>query len=160
MASWLDSWLGVVNGVPVHPLLVHIIVVLLPLSCAGAVIMVISRRFSRRYGPLVVAVAVLGIVGSLLAKASGERLIESIPAPQQHVTHGTWLPLFVTGYAMLLLVFWLLDRGIPMNRPRPWWLIALGIVMLISALVALWWTVITGDSGARVAWEILLDSAR
>lgn len=144
-----------INGIPLHPLLVHVIVVLLPLSCAGAVIMAFSRRFSRRFGPLVVAVAVLGILGSFAAKFSGEDLARSIRTPAEHADFGSTLPWLVLLYAALLLAFWLFDRGIPMNRPRPWWVITLGVLTLMSALVAMYWTVRTGNSGAQLAWSLV-----
>lgn len=65
-------------SLPAHPLLVHIPVVLVPLAALGVVLLAVRPRWIRPYGPIVVAVALAGAVGAVLAAGSGEALEESV----------------------------------------------------------------------------------
>jgi uncharacterized membrane protein len=152
----VDSLLDDVVGLPMHPLVVHAVVVLVPLSALSAIVMVARPAFSRRFGPLTVALAGAGVLGAVLAKASGERLAESVGTPAQHANLGERLPLVAIGYFVLLLGFWLVDRGIPANRRRPGWLTALGVLLVVAAVVVTVGTVWTGHSGAEATWRGVL----
>ncbi len=44
-----------INGIPVHPLVVHAVVVLLPLALLGTIAIAVKPAWRRPYGPLVVA---------------------------------------------------------------------------------------------------------
>ncbi|MBI1352046.1 MAG: hypothetical protein GC156_13115 [Actinomycetales bacterium] len=148
----MESVFDTVAGLPLHPLVVHAVVVLIPLTAVGAIVMVLRRSFSRRYGALVVGLAAVGAVSAVIAKESGERLAARVGTPTEHADLGSVLPLFAGGYVALLLAFWLVDRGIPANRPRPGWVIALGVALILAAVAATGWTVWTGHSGAVATW--------
>jgi protein-S-isoprenylcysteine O-methyltransferase Ste14 len=60
---------------------------------------------------------------------------------------------------LVILVFWLFDRGIPTSVSRPMWLVLLGAVMVLVGLAAIYWTFRVGDSGARAVWEPILAKA-
>ena len=72
----LDVDLGgpfdLILGLPVHSLVVHAAVVFIPLAALLSLIAAYKKSFSRRFGPLILASAVLGQVFSFLAKSSGE----------------------------------------------------------------------------------------
>ena len=67
-----------INGLPLHPLVVHAAVVLIPLSGALALLMVVLPRFSIRFGPLVVVLAWGAVGAALVAKETGEILSELV----------------------------------------------------------------------------------
>ena len=46
-----------INGIPLHPLVVHAVVVLLPLAVLGTIAIALRPSWRVRYGPLVVAAA-------------------------------------------------------------------------------------------------------
>jgi len=153
MGSLLDTF----SGLPVHSLVVHAVVVLVPLAAAGGVLMALWRSFSRRYAPLVVIVAAMGAVSALVAKESGEKLAVRIGGgPPTHMSLGKWMPLIAGVLFLLILAFWLVDRGIPLNRPRPFWLTLLGIAVIVAALFATFWTVRVGHTGSEAVWNQLL----
>ena len=52
--------MSVLASIPIHPLLVHVPVVLLPLAALGAVALVIRQKWVQHYGWLVVGGAVVG----------------------------------------------------------------------------------------------------
>lgn len=153
----MDALFDTVGGIPVHALVVHAVVVLVPLAAIGAVLMAVRPSFSRRFGSLVVIIAGIGAAASLVAKESGEQLALRVGEPDPHVELGDVMPLFASGLLVLVLVFWLFDRGIPANRSRPAWLVVLAVVMVIGAVAATWWTIRVGDSGAKAVWEPILQ---
>jgi len=153
----VDALFDTVGGIPVHALVVHAVVVLVPLAAIGAVLMAVRPSFSRRFGSLVVIIAGIGAASSLVAKESGEQLALRVGEPDPHVELGDVMPLFASGLLVLVLVFWLFDRGIPANRSRPAWLVVLAVVMVIGAVAATWWTIRVGDSGAKAVWEPILQ---
>ena len=65
-------------GLPAHPLLVHIPIVLLPLVGIGAIAIAVSPKARRRFGTVVLALAGVAFIGTVLAAGSGEGLVESV----------------------------------------------------------------------------------
>ena len=62
-----------VNGIPLHPLVVHAVVVLLPLAVVGTIAIVLRPSWRVRYGPLVVLAAAVSTVLMPVATSSGRR---------------------------------------------------------------------------------------
>ena len=67
-------------GLPAHPLLVHIPVVLLPLAAVGAVMMAVRPAWNARYRWAVLVLGAVGAVGVVLAADAGQSLQEQIVA--------------------------------------------------------------------------------
>jgi hypothetical protein len=155
----VDPYLDTVAGLPVHALVVHAVVVLVPLAAVGAVLMALRPSFSRRFGVLVVIVAGVAVPAALVAKESGERLARRIGVPVLHQELGSVMPWVAAALFLGILVFWLVDRGIPMNRQRPLWLKLLAALLVLAAVGATLWTVRVGHSGATAVWTPILDGA-
>lgn len=154
----VDSLLDTVNGLPVHALIVHAVVVLLPLATVGAMLMIAWPSFGRRFGVLVVIVAGIGAGSAVIARLSGEQLAERVGTPVPHADLGAWLPAIAIGFFVVVAAYWLFARGIPQNRPRPGWLVGLGVVVVLASLFTLWWTIRVGDSGANAVWSGIIES--
>ncbi|TIC88312.1 hypothetical protein E8D34_05085 [Nocardioides sp. GY 10113] len=162
-----------VNGLPLHPLVVHAVVVLLPLACLGTIAIAVSSRLRRRYGLLVVACAALATALIPIATSSGEALEEHVGNPGEHAELGDQLiwfaiPLLVLGAALV----WLDRRRPDSSAPdagevtrevtradsassaldRPVALRAVGVLALVAALATSVQVYRVGDSGARAAW--------
>jgi uncharacterized membrane protein len=69
-------------GLPAHPLLVHVPVVLVPLAGIIAIILAIKSGWLDRYGWWLVGISGVGAVGALLAAGSGEKLEGHIVAAE------------------------------------------------------------------------------
>jgi uncharacterized membrane protein len=149
--------LDTIAGLPVHPLVVHAVVVLLPLSAIGAILMAVRPAISRRFGILAVLFAWAGAIGAFVARESGEQLAERVGTPQPHADQGSLLLFAAAGFAVLLLVFWLFDRGIPSNRTRPTWLVLVAVLVVVAALAVLGWTIVVGHSGAVATWSSVVQ---
>jgi uncharacterized membrane protein len=150
--------LDTVAGLPMHPLIVHAAVVLIPMAALAFILMVFSPPFSRRFGALVVIVAGAGALAAVAAKLSGEELAERVGTPEVHADLGDLLPWIAIGLFVLGLVFWLLDRGIPGNKTRPAGVILLAILLLATAVFAIYWTIRVGHSGAEAVWGTVVES--
>lgn len=88
--------------------------VFVPLAALGALLMAVSAGWSRRIGPVVVAV---GAAGAGARWAAGVVTVDTVA-----VVLGLLL-------AIAASALWLLDRGIPGNRKRPWGVRALALML-------------------------------
>jgi uncharacterized membrane protein len=98
-----------INGVPIHPLVVHAVVVLLPLAVLGTIAIVVRPAWRLRYGPLVVAAAAVATALMPVATSSGEALEQRVGNPGEHAELGDQLiwfaiPLLVLAAAVIGLV--------------------------------------------------------
>ena len=143
-----------VAGLPVHALVVHVAVVLAPLTAIGAIAMVVRPSFSRRFGPMIVATGALAALAVVAARLSGPALALRVGLPVDHERYGTWLPVVFGLLFVLLLGFWIVDRGIPLNRPRPGWVRILAILVVVLAFATLALTLVVGHSGAVAVWAV------
>ena len=148
-----------IGGLPVHALVVHVSVVLLPLTGLGAVLIAFKPAWSRRFGIIVVLVGLLALVSTVIAKESGEKLAARVGLPEPHAQLGDRLPLFAALLFVLVTILWLMDRGIPGNRSRPVWVIVVATLVVLAAIATAWWTFRVGDSGARAVWEPIMQKA-
>lgn len=154
MGTFLDS----IFGLPTHVLVVHATVVLLPLAVIGAVVLVVRRSLIHRLGWITVLIAGAGMIAGWLSKGSGQQLASRIGYPQPHVEYGNTLPIVATVFFALVLIYWLLARGIPGNRPRPWWVIVVGLAVIAAGVALVWSTVVTGHSGAEASWGTIIEN--
>jgi cytochrome b involved in lipid metabolism len=145
-----------VNGIPVHPLVVHAAVVLIPLTALGMIVMAIWPRFSARHGWLVVACGVVAAVSSVAATESGEVLEGRVGEPgYDHAELGDVMPIFAAALLVMVVVLWLIDRRAPVEGPtrRRGLRIAVAVVGVVVALANLFWVYRVGDSGAKSVWS-------
>lgn len=143
-----------VNGLPVHPLVVHAAVVLVPLAALGVLLMVVWPGFSRRHGWLVVGVGLAGAGASVVAKLSGEALEERVGEPGfDHADLGELMPIAAAALALVTLVLWLVDRSGGEVGPRRGVRIAAAVAAAVVALGSLFWVYRVGDSGAKSVWS-------
>jgi uncharacterized membrane protein len=143
-----------INGVPLHPLVVHAIVVLLPLATLGTLAIVVRPAWRLRYGPLVVAAAAISTALIPVATASGEALEKRVGDPGHHAQLGDQLiwfavPLLLTSAGLV----WLEWRRVRQEQPGSRSLVrAVAALAVVAALASAVQVYRVGDSGARAAW--------
>jgi uncharacterized membrane protein len=76
-----------VGGLPLHPLIVHFVVVLLPIAVLGAILTAVWPAVRQRFGWLVVAAAAVGTALVPVAASSGTNLANRLPAGPLIDTH-------------------------------------------------------------------------
>lgn len=157
-----------INGLPVHPLVVHAVVVLLPLAVLGTIAIAVRPAWRHRYGPLVVGIAAAATALVPVATSSGESLEKHVGDPGQHAALGDQLIWFAIPVLLLAAALVWLDRRhhresataseASTTRPR-----ALSVVAALAVLASLACGVQVyrvGDSGARAAWGDQVSSAK
>lgn len=97
-----------IGGLPLHPLVVHAVVVLLPLAAVGTVAIAVVPAWRRRFGVLVALAATAATAMVPVATRSGEALVRRVgpPAGDHQLLGGEllWfaLPLLVLVWALVL----------------------------------------------------------
>ena len=161
-------------GLPAHPLLLHIPVVLIPVAAVGVFVMLIKPSWHRRYRWVVLGLGAAGAIGAVLAAQAGEELEHRIIAVEGRQAAASWQEHAEAGetarnvalvFLIVLLVFVLLpwwherrDRNVeaepvaPSHRGRAI-TVAISVLAAISAVGAVATIVQAGHSGSKSVWE-------
>jgi len=144
-----------VNGLPVHVLVVHAAVVLVPLLALSGVLYALVPRLRGRLGWVVALLSVGAPAAALAAMLSGSRFYdrkytgvpeEALANVQQHASFGTRTFWFTLGLGVATgLLVWLSGRR-PLPRAAE---AGLAVVVVALAVVAGFYVFQTGDSGAQ-----------
>lgn len=148
-------------GLPAHPLLVHIPVVLIPLCAIGAVGL-FWKPWRDRFGWATAVLLVVAGIFTQLAIGSGQALQDSTERTALVRAHTSiaeeirpWLLLF---FVALVLFLWLerrqraaaTDRGNFLHGPV---LIGVFCVTVVLAGVSVYWVQRIGHTGAQAVWH-------
>lgn len=136
------------NGLPLHPLVVHAIVVLIPLSVVGAIVVALRRTWRQSYGWLVAGLLAVSTALTPVATSSGEALEKRVGDPGRHAHLGDQLLWFELGLLVALVLLLVVDR----TSARGALLLVLPVLVLVTAVAAGVQVYRVGDSGARAAW--------
>jgi hypothetical protein len=152
-------------GLPTHPLIVHIPVVVVPLTAVGALATVARRSWYFQYRWVVLMMGALGALGAILAASTGEELEEGERVSQavhEHAEAGetarTVAIVFLVALIAYVAVPWLLARRSMLDERRdrvgPSWLrpVLVGAVVLTS-IGAVATVIDAGHSGASSVWN-------
>ncbi len=151
-------------GLPLHILVIHAVVVLVPLCAAMAVLMLFSTTWRERLRWPLLVLLTIAVGSAFVAKKSGEALdarlaITTNPDLNRHVLLGGKAPWIVLVFWMLAVAWLVLDsRREWAGSPSPGTLRLLGVVTLVAAVGATSWIVVTGDAGSRAVWSQIVKS--
>ncbi|GAA5131960.1 DUF2231 domain-containing protein [Pseudonocardia adelaidensis] len=99
-----DMW--VIDGIPLHPLVVHAVVVLLPLAAVGAVVIAVRRSWRRSLGIPVLLVALAGVAAVPMATTTGSQLYAALggqnPLIDIHMQRAAWVLPVALAFLVLL----------------------------------------------------------
>ena len=140
------------GGLPLHPLVVHAPVVLIPLSAIALVLLIFVRKWRPHYAWLAVAGLVVGTLGAVAAVLTGNAFAETIGLPARHATLGTILVWTAAALSVSAIVWWLLQHQERDNEQESRIVWASSIVTVVLLVAPLIITVLTGHSGAEAAW--------
>ena len=150
-----------INGLPVHVLVVHGVVVLLPLAVLGTLAIAVRPSWRTTYGWLVVGVAAVATALVPIATSSGEALEERVGNPGEHAELGDQLIYFAVPLLVLALALVVLERRRAAGRsaigPKALPAIVAGLAV-VAALATTVQVYRVGDSGARAAWADQVSS--
>jgi uncharacterized membrane protein len=151
----MESLLYTVAGLPVHALIVHFAVVVLPVAATALIAMIYMPKIKNKYSFISVAGVVLGSAAVLVAKQSGEALAEKLGWPTEHADYGTYLT-YAAFILMCLSLLWY--RSAKGRRSRV--VTPLGHATVLAAIAVLVLTFLTGHTGAQAVWEGKLSTQK
>ena len=106
------------TGLPLHILVVHFVVVLVPLALVTSVVMALSRTWRQRLAVPLLVLLTAAFGASLVAWQSGPELKarlnaggETADAIARHQARGTLVPWFVAAALVLVLLWLLIERA-------------------------------------------------
>ncbi|MFB4298566.1 DUF2231 domain-containing protein [Actinomadura sp. NTSP31] len=148
-------------GLPTHPLVVHLVVFLIPLTVAATLGVALWPRARKVAAPWVLALATAAVISVPMATSSGENLEERVPHSALVERHAeladTLLPLAAAmwlGLAVLTGVGWYTRRR---SATAPRWA---GAVTVAAAVLAVGGAAASGvqvvqigHSGANAVWH-------
>lgn len=144
------------GGVPIHPLVVHGVVVLVPLAALGLIVIALVPRWRHRFGSLVVAAAAVATALVPVATQSGETLEDLVPETpevERHSELGEVMLYFAVPLLVMSLLLWWFGRRTERGAGVPRWLgVLVPLVALVVALAAIVQVVLVGHSGAEAVW--------
>ncbi|MGW2548836.1 DUF2231 domain-containing protein [Streptomyces sp. NPDC001635] len=156
--------MSLINGLPAHVLLVHVVVVLIPLTALALVTAALWPRAARRLGSLLPLLALAALISVPLTTQAGEwleRHVDNNALVRRHTELGDGLLPWALGVFVLAVVVWW-TAGRAAAEPRQGGAagraalpvrIVVGVLSLAVALGAVVDVYRIGDSGAKAAWH-------
>jgi len=141
------------DGLPLHPMIVHAPVVLIPLVAAGLVLILVRPSLRRTVAPIVAVLAVGALVTSFAAVWSGEQLAQAMGLGSELDDHQRWgnlTRLLAVVLTVGTIAFVALDRVRPDRNSM---VTIVGVATTVVAVAAMAAVGITGHAGAKLAWE-------
>ncbi len=149
-----------IAGLPLHPLIIHAVVVLLPLAAAGSLLM-LRPAWRQRFGILIVLAGLAGVAAVPAAVLTGQQLRDVIsaggPVSQPIMAHESvarmilpWAILF----GVLLVVTFL--AGARSDGGSVTWRRVATVAAVLTVLAGAGVTVLTilaGHSGSVAVWQ-------
>ncbi|MGY5121477.1 DUF2231 domain-containing protein [Streptomyces sp. 900105755] len=156
--------MSTVNGLPAHVLLVHIVVVLVPLTALALVAAALWPRAARRLGVLLPGIALVALVSVPLTTQAGEWLERNVTEDtlvRRHTELGDGLLPWALGLFVLATVVWWAARRTGQEQApgegARWSALPVRIVVGVLSVAVAAGAVVDvyriGDSGAKAAWH-------
>jgi uncharacterized membrane protein len=153
-------------GLPAHPLLVHLPVIMVPLAAVVAVALVIRPTWLARFGWVLVGLTGVGMIGAILAAGSGEALQERVRETEvleRHMELGETARLVAVLFFLVAVVvvgahMWSVRKGDSPDKVST--LVrkrsvatALAVVLVATGAGAFYTMADAGHQGARATWD-------
>ncbi|MET9119350.1 DUF2231 domain-containing protein [Streptomyces longwoodensis] len=157
--------MSLVNGLPAHILLVHVVVVLVPLTALALVVGAIRPGAARRMGVVLPGLALVMLVSVPLTTQAGEWLeahVDGNALVRRHAELGDGLLPWAGGlFILAVAVWWATGRAAasgPGTSGSTRWSatpvrVAAAVLSLVVAAGAVVDVYRVGDSGAKAAWQ-------
>jgi hypothetical protein len=137
-------------GLPLHPLVVHAAVILIPMAALAAIAAAIRPAISRKYGAVIIGIAVIGQLSSFLAKATGQEFVERLGIDiERHVSFGENAPLTSLPLLALVVLLYRVDKKRSSKGQRK----IIATLTVLAAIFAAGYMALTGHSGAEAVWS-------
>ncbi len=147
-----------INGLPMHVLVVHAVVALIPLAALLTVLSAVWPAARRRLGIVTPLVALLAVGATFAAKEAGEWLQARVPRTpliNEHVDLGDTMFYFAVGLFFAALLAWGIPTALTRRGgqvPPPWVGVVVAVVAVALAGTAVVQVYRVGESGSKAVW--------
>jgi hypothetical protein len=150
-----------IGGLPLHPLIVHAVLVLTPLTVLALVLGAVWPAARRRLGIVTPLGALAVLVLVPITEAAGRSLAErfgTVPAIATHRSFGEQLLPWAIALFVVALAQWAWYRwgDAPVRRrsraAAHWIGVGLAVASVAVGVGTMWLLVLIGESGARAVW--------
>lgn len=157
-----DAGVIEVGGLPLHPLLVHAVVILIPLTSLALVLGTFWPAARRRLGVVTPLAALIVLVLVPVTVAAGQSLAEAVgetPAVQRHEGFGRMLLPWAIGLFIVCAAQWTWYRwgvaraGSSMSTSMRAVTVGVGVLAIAVAAGSVVMVVLIGESGSRAVWS-------
>ena len=156
-----------VRGLPLHPLVVHAVVVFVPLGALSAILYALVPRWRWLLRQPTLVLALAAVVLARVAVLTGSSLKheknftgELGDRIARHMHWGQRLEYSVWVYAVIAVVaWWVLPHVTPLTdrdsrtSPAPRLIAVVTVLLPVAAAVVLVLAVVTGEAGAQAVWH-------
>jgi glucan phosphoethanolaminetransferase (alkaline phosphatase superfamily) len=162
-----ESLFDTVFGLPVHPLVVHAAVVLVPLSALLVTAIALVPRWRQGvFAWFTVGLTAAATAAVPVATQSGQALAARVGEPERHAALGETMIYFVVPLLVLALLLVLLaandrrrTRAAGDERARPSVLtVVVAVACVVAAVAATVQVAFVGHSGATATWAPIIAS--
>ena len=143
-----SSIFDTIDGLPVHPLAVHVAVVFLPISALALAILIFVPKWRKTYLPLTLIGLSIATVFTFIARESGEALANRVGEPKTHEELGGILFPAAVGLLAVGVAFYFLQKS---DKPK-WMVQATAGVAIAAVLSVSGLTYFVGHTGAQATW--------
>ena len=141
-------------GLPLHPLIIHAVVVLVPLSALGVIFLLVFPRFAPTFSPLILILLIASTVAGFIAENSGQSLSNRVGYPGDHAEQGERLAKLILLFTLLYITWFVIYRkSIKFKSADKLLKNTLSVLLLLAAIASTTLTFIVGHSGAKASWE-------
>ncbi len=145
-------------GLPVHALVIHAVIVLVPLAAVGVILAALSATWRERLRTVIVVVLGLGVVAAIGAKLSGEELQARLPANpdiERHAQIGSAAPWPVLAAWIVVVAWFVADHrlGVDDTVTR-----VMRVLAVLAVVVAAGLVLFAGHLGSLAVWQDVIDA--
>ena len=142
---------NLITGLPVHILITHAVVVLLPLAVLTLILVITIPKLRAAYRYPAVGLAIVGAISAIIAEQSGQALQARVGYPGEHAEWGEMLPPVAVALAVLSVI-WLIVARMASSRGKVLAAVIGGVIVVVG-IIAVVVTVLAGHSGTEETWS-------
>lgn len=146
--------MDLIMGLPLHPLIIHVVAVLVPLSALGVIFLLAFPKFAPTFSPLILLLLIVSTVAGFIAENSGQALSNRVGYPGDHAEQGERLAKLILLFTLLYITWFVIYRkSIKFKSADKLLKNSLSVLLLLAAIASTTLTFIVGHSGAKASWE-------
>lgn len=147
-----SSIFDTIGGLPVHPLIDHAVIMLIPISAIALIVIFFVPKWRKPYGWLTMAALAGGAFAAIIAKESGEALAARVGLPAEHQQLANILvPVMLATFVVGAVWFWL-QRRAALAGVKSLAATIVGAAASLLSVAALVLVVLVGHTGATAVW--------